>query len=208
MKLSQLPRSLAQVRVSVQKSGTGAALRLMGRRASAWQQGQGTRAFPGQGTMSSGNTPDPLNPGRTVTPDRPLGWDNQIETPTEAVFSTLTPVIDGTEGTIIQTDDWPPNPSREVRSGAAGRSEQMRTDATVQMGEMPNRIERQMPMRIYGVVGITTGQRGSEAGYDSTAGKDYLAHIPVPRRALGVKGPQKLSDDNAVIPAIYAGNPR
>lgn len=204
----RLPRSLAQVRSAVQKSGTGAAIRL-GRRASAWQEAQGTRSFPGQGTMSSGNTPDPLSPGRSVTPRQPAGWDNPIETPVEAVFSTLAPVVDGTEGTIIQTDDWPPNVSRQSISPLGDRREQYRTDAAIQwQPEAPGRILRFLPERVFGVVGISTGQRGGEYGYDSTADKDFLPHIPTPRKALGVKGPQKLADDNAVVPAVYAGNPR
>ena len=203
----KLPRSLREVTSAVRKSGTGAAIIDMGRKASDWQQLQGTRSFPGQGTMASGNTPDPLTPGRTLTPDRPVGWDDPNSTLPYGVFSTETPTVN-LQGAGATVRDWPPNVSRDSIAPSVGHSEQIRTDGDFQRGKGPGRIDRQMPERVFGVVGITTGQRGGEYGYDSMADKDFLAHIPTPRQALGVKGPGKVSDDNAVIPAIYAGNPR
>jgi hypothetical protein len=209
MRLSSLPKSLREVVSQVQKSGTGAAISGYARRASKWQEVQGTRAGAWQGTASSGNTPDPLQPGRTVTPDRPMGWDDPIEFPGEAAFSTVAPAYDNTEGTISQVTDWPPNPSRESLSPSIGHNEQMRTDAGIQMGPGPGRILRYMPLRVFGVVSAGNGQRGTEASFGGNiADRDYLQHIPIARQALGTKGPQKLSDDNAVIPAVYAGNPR
>jgi len=207
MRLSSLPRSLRAVRSSVRNSGTGAAVLNLGRRASAVADRQGTRAFPGQGTMASGNTPNPLHPGQTVTPHDPQGWDQVGLTPAMTNFSP--DVIEaGATGVQIQTRDWPPNPSAESLSAPAGRSEQIRTDASIQLGAAPGRILRLMPARIYGVVGPSNGQRGSEDGYYAIADKDYLRHHDISHIAQGVRGPQKLSDDNAVIPAIYAGNPR
>jgi len=206
MRLSLLPRSLREVRTAVQKSGTGAAFLDMGRRASAWQQAQGTRATTSQGTSSSGNTPNPLVPGQTITPDRPLGWDDPVETPPIAQFSTIDPAYDGTEGTTVQTRDWPPNVSRDSISTTPGHTEQMETNP-LNWGEGPGRILRSIPNRVFGVVGISTGQRGGEYGYDSTAGRDYIRHIPVARMAQGIVQ-IPTNDDNAVIPAVYAGNPR
>ncbi len=207
MRLSTLPRSLRAVRSSVRNSGTGAAVLNMGRRASRVASQQGTRAFPGQGTMASGNTPNPLNPGQTVTPHEPQEWDQVGLTPTMTNFSPDI-VEQGATGVQIQTRDWPPNPSDHIYSAAAGRSEQLRTDASVQLGGAPGRIPRDLPARIWGVVGPSTGLRGTEDGYYAIADKDYLPHVPVPRQALGVKGSPVTTDDNAVIPTVYAGNPR
>lgn len=209
MKLSSLPKSLREIRTAVRSSGSGSAFSSLGARASQWQQAQGTRASATTGTMSAGNTPNPLQPGQTVTPDRPLGWDDQNEQPVGAVFSTVAPSYDGTEGSLIQTRDWPPNPSYDSLSPSVGHPEQLRTDAALQLGAGPGRILRSIPARIWGIASAPTGARGTEASYDgNTASHDFLPHIPIARQALGTKGPQKLSDDNAVIPAIYAGNPR
>lgn len=209
MKLSQLPGKVRVAISQVRKSGTGSALFERGQRPSPEEFAQGTRAFATQGTASSGNTPNPLRPGQSITPNRPPAWDDEITTPTMYDFSTDKLVVDGAKGTIIQTRDWPPNPSRDSLSPNAGHTEQVRTDHDLQTGPGPARIQRQIPARIWGVDNAATGQRGTEASYDgNTASHDYLPHIPIARQALGVKGPQKLSDDNAVVPAIYAGNPR
>lgn len=205
----QFPKSLREVRTAVRSSGSGGAFAVISRVASRWQQTQGTKSFPQQGTSSAGNTPDPLNPGKSITPDRPIGWDAQTWAPTEAIFSTDKLVEEGAQGTVSQVKDWPPNPSEQSLSPSSGHREQVGTDGALHMGEGPGRIERLMPWRVFGVVTAATGHHGSEAGYDNDmASRDYLQHHPVARQALGVKGPQKLSDDNAPIPAIYAGNPR
>lgn len=204
MKLSSLPRSVAQLRVAVQKSGTGAAIAI-GRRASAWQMAQGTRATASQGTASAGNTPDPLHPGRSITPNKPAGWDDATEMPDDAVFSTDDPAYVNTEHATIMTRDWPPNPSRNVESYNVGHKEQLRTDNELHLGEGPGRIARFMPLRVFGAV-VVAADRGMEG--DTFPSQEYLPHIPVARQALGVKGPQKVADDNAVIPAVFAGNPR
>lgn len=208
MKLNELPKSLREVGTAVRKSGSGAAFNVLNIRASRTMQSQGTRAFAGQGTASSGNTPNPLRPGQSVTPGSPPGWDDMVEFPDAATFSTDAPVAGGAPGTVVQIADWPPNRSRGVISPTPGHKEQLRSDNDLHIGPGPGRIDRQMPERVFGVTGMTTGHQGTEAGFYSMADKDYLPHVPIARQALGVKGPQKLADDNAVIPAIYAGNPR
>lgn len=177
------------------------------------EQSGGIRAFPQQGTMSQANTPDPLDPSRSVNGSRHnnggAGWDDIIETPPYAIFDSQdTPAIDGTEGTIIQVRDWPPNPSRDVIEPPSGHTEQLRTDFDLQSGPPPGRIARLMPMRIYGVAnGMISGQRGDE-GYPWNGDEGFMAHLPIARQAQITKGPQKLADDNVPIPSVYAGNPR
>lgn len=206
MRLSSLPRSLREVRTAVQKSGTGAAFLDMGRRASSFAQVQGTRAGAWQGTASTGNTPNPLVEGQTITPNLPLGWDSEQETAPILQFSTDAPTME-VDGAAAQTRDWPPNVSRDSIAPNSGHREQGGTDGSLHMGEGPGRILRSIPNRVFGVVGITTGQRGSEDGVYSIADKDYLRHIPVARMAQGIVQ-IPTNDDNAVIPAVYAGNPR
>jgi hypothetical protein len=209
VKLSQLPGTVRAALAQVRKSGSGSAFTTGLMRPSREEMAQGTRAFATQGTASAGNTPNPLRPGQTVTPTRPPGWDDEILPPTLAYFSTDKVVVEGEPGTIIQNRDWPPNPSQESVSTHSGHREQVQPDGDLHMGEGPGRILRFVPVRIWGVDNAATGQRGTEASYDgNTASHDFLAHLPIARQALGVKGPQKLSDDNAVVPAIYAGNPR
>jgi hypothetical protein len=202
----KLPRSFREVRAAINRSGSGAAFIDMGRRASSFAQVQGTRASAWQGTASAGNTPNPLVPGQSVTPNRPPGWDDPDETAPILQFSTFAPTAP-VDGAATTTRDWPPNASRDSIAPNSGHREQVDMSGQLQMGEGPGRILRSIPNRVFGVVGITTGQRGSEDGVYSIADKDYLRHIPVARMAQGIVQ-IKVSDDNAVIPAVYAGNPR
>lgn len=208
MRLAQLPGIMRTIVREVQHYNGGTPVVDERPHASAEMERQGTRSGAWQGTMSSGNTPDPLHPGQSVTPHRPIGWDDNLETPAQAVFSTDDPAYDGEPGTLIQVRDWPPNPSDAIGNTSGSRSEQDTSDRDLQTGKAPNRIVRYMPRRIFGIAnGMTTGTQGGE-GFPWNADKDFLPHVPIARQALGTKGPQKLSDDNAAIPAVYAGNPR
>lgn len=183
--------------------------------ASPEQEVEGVRSTAAQGTSSQANTPDPLDPSRPLSgPRRPFtgltqGWDDTTEQPPEAYFDAEhVPAYDNAEGNTVQVDRWPPNPSREVINPSIGHTEQLRTDASLQVGPGPGRIERYMPMRIYGIAnGMTTGVRGGE-GFPWNADLDHIDHVDIARQALPTKGPQKLADDNVPIPAVYAGNPR
>lgn len=113
----------------------------------------------------------------------------------------------------FQTVPWNPNPSTtEENVNANRRYLQREMDQGLQQGPAPGRIIRYMPWRIYGVDGAATGVPvGGEWDGGSLAfetGWQYMPHYKVIRQALGTKGPQKLADDNAAIPAIFAGNPR
>jgi len=166
----------------------------------------GVRATTAQGTSSSANTPDPLHPGRTVG-GAPLGWDDEHEVPTRAIFSEEHPNGPGAPGTVVSFP-WTANPSVIVAGSSADRSEQQLISGDLQLGPAPNKIPRYLPTRMAGSI---TGDFGSNApgpGFPWNGDFQHIDHLWTARAALGTKGPQKLSDDNAVIPAVFAGNPK
>lgn len=167
---------------------------------------QGTRAFASQGTSASVNTPDPLHP------DQPVGvrQDGVNEMMPLAYFSTEPAVIPGPSRTTVQTVGWPSNPYTTIYGEPpAGRSEQGFYSGDLHMGPAPSRIPRYLPNRILGGNnGMVTGANAIGPAFPWNGDMQYVPHLWTARTALGTKGSQKLSDDNAVIPAIYAGNPR
>lgn len=206
MKLSSLPRSVRGILTRGESYHGGHPTVDERPKSSRRMEMQGTRAGAWQGTSSQGNTPDPLHPGRTIS--GPPGWDDETEMPSQAVFNADNTPAYSIERTLIQTKDWPPNRSHNIIAPAAGRKEAIATDAALQTGGNPGHIIRLLPERVFGYAnGMLTGQSGSE-GFPWNADKDYIPHIPIARQAQGTKGPQKLSDDNVTIPAVFAGNPR
>lgn len=128
-------------------------------------------------------------------------------------FSTDSSRLINNPAERFTTIPWPENPSitEEAVNGNRGYI-QREMDQGLQQGEAPGRIIRYLPMRIFGAIAASTGGPliGDQDG-GSLAWKDgwtYIPHFKTIRQALGTKGPQKLSDDNAPIPAIFAGNPR
>lgn len=203
----RLPRSFEEVKRTVTKYQAGVPTIFSDPQASAAKMAGGTRAGIAQGTSSRGNTPNPLVPGQSMTPGLPIGWDDPMETPPIAVFSTEQATIPNPDRTIVQTRDWPPNPSRQSISAPGERVEQTLPSGGLNSGPPPGRIMRFLPLRVFGVASQSTGQQGGE-GFPWNGDMGYVMHVPIPRKALGTKGPQKLSDDGAAVPAIYAGNPR
>jgi hypothetical protein len=98
---------------------------------------------------------------------------------------------------------WPRNIARESRSANAGRTEQLRTDYELQVQPAPTRILRQVFDRNRGTIG---DDFAATIPYD--AGWSLIPHQVIPRKPMGVGPMPRQSDDNAPIPAIYAGNPR
>lgn len=208
MKLASLGKHLREVVKQVQQSGSGAAIDYFRSLPGNDFKVQGTRADTWQGTSSRGSTANPLNPGQTLTPNKPYGWDDPV-IPEAMVFSTDDPAYDGVERTLITTRNWPANPSTHAMGVTPGHTEQMRTDMALDLGPAPGRIERYMPYRVLGIASVGTGMEGSPDGYlGNMSSHDFIPHLPTARQPHIAKGPQKLSDDNAVIPAVYAGNPR
>lgn len=142
-------------------------------------------------------------------PDVSGGWDQPITTPPITQYD----YGDGPEVSNAQSNKttypWPPNRARDEINPTPGREEQLRTDVALQIGPGPGRILRHMYERVYGTNG--SANFGTPVGIPDMPWETswlYIPHVKVPRKALGTKGPQKLSDDNLAIPAIFAGNPR
>ena len=115
----------------------------------------------------------------------------------------------GNPDEIITTSPWPPNAANWKENPGGGRQEQSITSGGLQTGPPPGRILRQLYDRVHGNDGAMTGQPyGTGGSLPYQESWQYMAHLKVPRQALGTKGPQKLADDNAYIPAVFAGNPR
>jgi hypothetical protein len=208
MKIGNLPHSFEEVKRVVTKFQAAVPNIFENPAASPQKAAGGTRGGIAQGTSSAGNTPNPLGSGQSNTPGMAPGWDDAMETPPEAVFSTDAPAYDGAPGTIVQAAGWPANPSREALNPSADRAEQAPYSGSLHLGPPPGRIIRYMPERIFGFAnGMDTGMIGSN-GFPWNGDLGHINHLPIARQALGTKGPQKLSDDNAAIPAVYAGNPR
>lgn len=98
---------------------------------------------------------------------------------------------------------WPLNRVIESISPSPGRSHQLRTDYELQVQPAPGRILRQLWTRNQGVIGDDL-----MASFPYDAAWSLIPHQFVPRRPQGTGPLWHQSDDNAPIPAIYAGNPR
>lgn len=98
---------------------------------------------------------------------------------------------------------WPLNRAREIFSPSGSRSEQLRTDVEQQIQPAPGRILRQMFERNRGVISDDL-----MASFPYDAGWSFIPHQFIPRKPMGVGPMPRMSDDNAPIPALYAGNPR
>jgi hypothetical protein len=209
MKIANLPRSFEEVKRVVTKFQAAVPSIFENPTPSPQKAAGGTRGGIAQGTSSAGNTPNPLGSGQSNTPGMALGWDDVMETPPEAIFSTNAPAYDGAEGTIVQTAGWPANPSRtEIGNAPADRAEQAPYSGSLHLGPPPGRITRYLPECVFGSAnGMNSGMLAGP-GFPWNGDLGHINHVPIARQALGTKGPQKLSDDNAAIPAVYAGNPR
>ena len=205
MKITSLPRSFNALKDIYRRTGIPSILN--DPRSSDLKLRQGVRATSAQGTSSMANTPNPLVPGGTLM--KGIGSDDPMETPPIFAFSTVAPDYDQVEGTIVQEKGWPQNPSRtEIGNAPADRSEQQLYSGSLHLGPPPGRIIRYLPERNAGFAnGMLTGETGSP-GFPWNGDFGHVNHLKIARQALGTKGPQKLSDDNAAIPAVYAGNPR
>lgn len=141
-----------------------------------------THTFPGQGSMPA------------IPP-----------TPTFTVFAPDGPQVPNTQG--VAQHPWPGNTGRPVGNPSGGRSSAIATDWQLQTGPAPTRIQRDLFDRMRDMVGPTGGNDVGMASFPYNAEWSWLPHVPIVRHVYAVKD-FKSFDDNAVIPAVYAGNPR
>ncbi len=113
----------------------------------------------------------------------------------------------GDAGTVLNTPGtpryWPRNPAQRIFSPSGSRSEQLQTGFEQQIQPAPGRILRQMFERNQGVISDDL-----MASFPYDAGWSFIPHQFIPRKPMGVGPMPRQSDDNAAIPAVYAGNPR
>lgn len=198
----QLPKSISEIRRLIgYNAGRPPADINVNRQAPPQTLVQGTRAFATQGTWS--------HPGSWNNEPYGEGADDEPWTPPITQYD----YGDGPEVSNTQTNKttypWPPNRARDEINPSIGHNNQLRTDVELQVGPGPGRILRHMYERVYGTNG--SANFGTPVGIPDMPWETswlYIPHVKVPRKALGTKGPQKLSDDNLAIPAIFAGNPR
>lgn len=89
-----------------------------------------------------------------------------------------------------------------THTAPSGASEQLRTDADLQIQPGPDRIDRQQHANIRGKIGPNV------SAFPMTGGMEYVGHVPIVHVAQGVtQQPGGGVDDRAAIPAVFAGNP-
>jgi hypothetical protein len=99
---------------------------------------------------------------------------------------------------------WPRNALLAILAPAGDRSSQITTDHELQTGPTPGKIPRLFNERMRGSV----WENGSNA-FPATASFSIVPHTQIPRRAQTASAyGRKYFDDDAIIPALYAGSPR
>lgn len=97
---------------------------------------------------------------------------------------------------LIDTE-YAPNP---------GRSYLGRTEDSLNLGPVPNRIDRETPAANAGKIGVGAGPEGiSGWPYDGNA--LFLRHQAIPRKPITVTTFQRTLDTSVTIPAIPIGTP-
>jgi len=89
------------------------------------------------------------------------------------------------------------------RSAVGGRSAVITTDHELQTGPGVDGIDHMQNANNHGKIG------NNVSGFPTTGGMNFIGHVPIVHVAQGVGNniPGNGIDDNAVIPAIFAGNP-
>lgn len=111
--------------------------------------------------------------------------------------------IPNTQHTVTQERGWPPNPASNILAPSGRRESQLTTDHELQIGAAPGRVLRQMFARVFGYIGPDL-----VASFPYNAEFSTIPHQYVPRAAQRTGPMVRGYDDNAPIPAVYAGNPR
>jgi hypothetical protein len=120
--------------------------------------------------------------------------------PIDGNATAIVTAIPSTTGGIGDARNWR-RVIKLVQGIIAGRSAVITTDESLQIGPPPERIRRISATLNGGMVGNGINS------FPGTAGEAYIPHIPsLPFRKDNATAYRGI-DDNAVIPATYAGNP-
>lgn len=141
-------------------------------------------------------------PQGTRVPSPVFGTQDGPKQPPTATQFGGNEEIPNTQSTVTQTRGWPPNPAENILSPSGNRTGVLSTSDELQVQPAPGRILRQLFARVFGFTGD-----GPVAGVPVTAEWSLIPHQYVPRSAQRTGPSLRGMDDNAPIPAVYAGNP-
>lgn len=134
-----------------------------------------------------------------------MGHEGGPKQPPTATSFGGGPEVPNTQSTVSQVRGWPANPATNILPNPQQGSREMVLDTRYELQSQPppGRILRQLFARVFGNIGE------SGHGFPFDGGFSYVPHLTIPRTAQRNTGPhRRMMDDNAPIPAIYAGNPR
>lgn len=90
----------------------------------------------------------------------------------------------------------------------SSREYELRTDVELQIGPPPGRIPRCETANMGGMIGSGTGTPVGVSSFPYNGDMAYLVHQRIIRGSTNPSLPARTIDDNAHVPALYAGNPR
>lgn len=165
--------------------------------------GSGPRQVPAAPRPRIASEPAGAGPvGQGTRATVPMGHLGGPKIPPTATQSGGNESIPNTEHTVTQERGWPANPALNILPTPGARESQTRTDSELQTQPAPGRVLRQLFARALGNIGESGHQFPVDAGYS------FIPHQNVPRTPM-LTGPMlRQYDDNAPIPAVYAGNVR
>jgi hypothetical protein len=148
---------------------------------------QGVQSSPAQGTSN-----------RPFTTDEAYPPDTGVNLP---VHDKETPPY--------PAKAWPQRWTRVLPGRAqSDRGEQEQTGWELQVGPPPGRIPRPETINAGGIIGGVNGNQVGINAFPYNGDLAYLAHQRIIRGYRNPSYPARVIDDNAHVPALYAGNPR
>lgn len=109
----------------------------------------------------------------------------------------------GIESATVQVRGWPANPAQPILAPSGSRPFAETTDHDLHTGPAPGHVLRYLFDRMRGVIGDNM-----MASFPYDGAWSMIPHRFIPRTAQGTGLPARSYDDNAPVPAVYAGNPR
>lgn len=118
-------------------------------------------------------------------------------------FSTDKIVIDDWRSRIARAFPWARDVLHVLTGSVTDGAKTQSIILDINEGPPPLKIARQKRSMNVGSV-----WDGGSAGWPSVSAFGYLPHVTIPRRPMSSVNARKLTDDKALVPAVYAGNPR